>query len=103
MPLWVLEIGAVIYLRLTATAECWDLLQLEMGCPSNGGEQLCQRIHSLLHGDPSPTRPWRVAFEGETLIQVLGQDLVVQADHMSCPWAITADLFSRYWIPSAAS
>ena len=59
-------------------------------------------IRATANAEPPPD--WRhVAFEGETLIQVLGEDFVVQVDHRGCPWAITADLLSRYWIPSAAS
>ena len=65
------------------TGERWDLLQLEKNSPSDGGEQLRQRIRALLSGDPSPapsspTPAAPLAFKGETVIQARSADPVVQ-------------------------
>ena len=88
------------------TGERWDLLQLEKNGPSDGGEQLRQRIRALLRGDPSPTpsSPTPAAplvFKGETVIQARGADLSVQIDALGCSWTIAADLLSRYEISYA--
>ena len=80
------------------TGERWDLLQLEKNGPSDGGEQLRQRIRALLRGDPSPTPSSPLVFKGETVIQARGADLAVQIDALGRSWAIAADLLSRYEI-----
>ena len=82
------------------TGERWDLL-LEKNGPSDGGEQLRQRIRALLRGDPSPAPPSPLAFKGETVIQARGADLAVQIDVQGRSWAIAADLLERYEIPYA--
>ena len=83
------------------TGERWDLLQLQKNGPSDGGEQLRQRIRALLRGDPSPTPASPLAFKGDTVIQVRGADLAVQIDALGRSWALAADLLSRYEIPYA--
>ena len=83
------------------SGERWDLLQLEKNGPSDGGEQLRQRIRALLRGDPSPAPPSPLAFKGETMIQARGADLAVQIDHQGRSWALAADLLERYEIPYA--
>ncbi len=83
------------------TGERWDLLQLEKNGSSDGGEQLRQRIRALLRGEPSPTPPSPLAFNGDTTIQARGEDLAVQIDELGRSWAIAADLLSRYEIPYA--
>ena len=79
------------------TGERWDLLQLEPGGALDGGEQLRQRIQALLR-DPSPQPPEqpRLAFRGETVIQVRGADLSVQIDAEGRSWALVAELLRRY-------
>ena len=88
------------------TGERWDLLQLEKNGPSDGGEQLRQRIRVLLRGDlsPAPSSPTPAApllFKGETVIRARGADLAVQIDALGRSWAIAADLLSRYEISYA--
>ena len=83
------------------TGERWDLLQLEKNGPSDGGEQLRQRIRALLRGEPSSTPPSPLAFNGDTTIQARGEDLAVQIGELGRSWAIAADLLSRYEIPYA--
>ena len=81
--------------------ERWDLLRLEMNGPSDGGDQLRQRILVLLRGEPSPAPPSPLAFKGETVTQARGADLAVQIDALGRSWAIAADLLRRYEIPYA--
>ena len=81
------------------SGERWDLLQLEKNGPSDGGEQLRQRIRALLRGDPSPTPAAPLVFKGETVIQARGADLAVQIDALGRSWALAADLLNRYEIP----
>ena len=81
------------------TGERWDLLQLEKSGPSDGGDQLRERIRALLRADPL-AEP-RLAFKGETTIQARGADLPVQIDAQGRSWAIAADLLARYDIPHA--
>ena len=80
------------------TGERWDLLKLEQNGPSDGGEQLRQRIRALLRGDLSPTPSSPLAFKGETVIQARGADLAVQIDALGRSWTIAADLLSLYEI-----
>ena len=83
------------------TGERWDLLQLERGGPSDGGDQLRERIRAELRGDPSPSLHARLLFKGETRIQARGVDVAVQIDEKGRSWALVVDLLERYEIPHA--
>ena len=79
------------------TGERWDLLQLEQHGPSDGGEQLRQRIAALLNGDElAPPASDRLAFRGVTSIEARGQELSVQIDADGRSWGLMADLLQRY-------
>ncbi len=96
------------------TGERWDLLQLERGGPTNGGDQLRQRIRALLRGDgdgesggegaaqnsagESPAPP-RLRFRRAGVMQARGRDLAVQIDTNGTSWALAAELLARYDIP----
>ena len=81
------------------TGERWDLMQLEKDGPSDGGDQLRERIRAVLCGDPSTSLPSQLVFKGETVIQVRGADLAVQIDDLGRSWALASDLLERYEIP----
>ena len=87
--------GLVIW---SGSGERLDLLHLQKHGPSDGGEQLRQRIRALLRGDPSPALPSPLASKGETMIQARGADMAVQINAPGRSWAIDADLLSRYEI-----
>ncbi len=79
------------------TGERWDLLQLEQHGPSDGGQQLRQRIAALLRGDElAPPAIDRLTFHGVTNIEARGQLLPVQIDADGRSWALMEDLLQRY-------
>ena len=81
------------------TGERWDLLQLQPGGFTDGGDQLRQRIRALMEQpDPAPS-PERLAFAGDTLIQVRGADFRVQIDAEGRSWAPVGTLLQRYELP----
>jgi hypothetical protein len=78
------------------TGERWDLLQLEKGGASDGGDRLRERIRALMvQSDPSPA----LAFKGTTTISARGADLTVQLDQHGRSWALASELLERYEIP----
>ena len=81
------------------TGERWDLLQLQRHGPSDGGEQLRQRIRALLRGEVVAVDP--LAFKGETMIEARGAPLPVQIDAQGRSWALAAELLHRYELPYA--
>ena len=92
------------------SGERWDLLHLEKGGPTNGGDQLRHRIRALLAGDASA--PGFVAdgaaatseplgFRGFTTIQARGEALTVQIDQHGRSWGLASELLERYEIPHA--
>lgn len=83
------------------TGERWDLMQLQPGGSTDGGDRLRQRIRALLEQpDPAPS-PERLAFAGDTLIQVRGADFRVQIDAEGRSWAPVVTLLQRYELPHA--
>ena len=83
------------------SGERWDLLQLEPHGPSDGGEQLRQRIAALLSAkEPVLAADDRLAFRGLISIEVRGQALAVQIDADGRSWALMADLLQRYDLPA---
>ena len=55
-------------------------MQLQPGGSTDGGDRLRQRIRALLEQPESAPSPERLAFAGDTLIQVRGADFRVQID-----------------------
>lgn len=90
------------------TGERWDLWQLERNGSHNGGEQLRERIRTLLKNAASTTaaQPARAASDASALsfkrashMRVKGEELEVAIDEAGLSWARTADLLNRYDIP----
>ena len=78
------------------TGERWDLLQLERDGPTNGGDQLRDRIVLQMR---EPTHHPPLQFRGSTSITVRGEPCLVEIDAEGRSWAPAADLLERYEIP----
>ena len=82
------------------SGERWDLLQLQPAGPTDGGDQLRQRIRTLLNSPkPDFSANDLLSFAGETVIEARGAELVVQIDADGRSWAPVATLLERYQIP----
>lgn len=75
------------------TGERWDLLQLERDGPTDGGDQLRERIRQRML---TPWQPSPLAFRGSTTISVRGQACSVVIDAEGRSWALAAVLLDRY-------
>ena len=89
------------------TGERWDLWQLERNGSHNGGEQLRERIRTLLKKPASSTAtpPATAASDATALrfkrtshMRVRGEEMEVAIDAAGLSWARAADLLNRYGI-----
>lgn len=82
------------------SGERWDFMQLRKGGPADAGEELRQRIRSLMRGEikPSPGQP-QLAFRRSASMNARGSSLAVEIDANGTSWALVADLLALYDIP----
>jgi hypothetical protein len=80
------------------SGERWDFLQLRKNGPTNGGDDLRQRIRRHL-SEPKPAAAERLSFRRASTMVARDQELAVEIDANGTSWARAADLLELYEIP----